>query len=433
MTRNKLSAIMLRTFAAAVAAIAAATSYAAPGRLYSIATCPGQDASVQMGVSRAADTVAGRSWVLYTTETDETWRQAHRVDPGQQSLCTTYYGIDSKRPDGSDFTEDARFTKCGALLTGLTPRTHYKYRIISSAGDTSCVYRFVTAGAPSWSACVISDFHTYTPLPARLESAMGMLQTVDNRYRDVDWVLHIGDVIAWGASYSFWRELYSQPAFRRTMWGGLNGNHDNMSRRFQLTNAYFRDANYYPRNGYEGELGVCYYFKYGEVLFIMLNNEHMRTDSGLVAAQKWVRNVIKENQAGSRYTVVCEHYQWFFGGNGASSQYDRWKQLFDECGVDLAIAGNNHIYVRSAPLKADKVTASNAGTTYVQMPSSDNERGQKPIGPLEHNADKLRFRWNEGPHTVGALHLNVDSCRISVQLLNRDGSVLDTFDVQARR
>ncbi len=433
MTTTNLIGAISRAFAAIVITFAATAASAATDRLYSIVTCPGEDASTQMAVSWATDTTAGSSWVLYTTEGDEYWQQARRAHPVQHELCSTYYGIDSKRPDGSDFSEDARFTKCGALLSGLTPQTHYKYRIVSTAGDTSSVYRFVTAGAPSWSACVISDFHTYTPLPARLESAMSMVQTVDNRFRDVDWVLHIGDVIAWGASYSFWRELYAQPAFRRTMWAGLNGNHDNMSRRYQLTNAYFRDANYYPRNGYEGEMGVCYYFKYGEVLFIMLNNEDMRTDSALVAAQKWARDVIGKNRAGVRYTVVCEHYQWFYGGNGASSQYDRWKQLFDECGVDLAIAGNNHIYVRTAPLKAGKVTNSNAGTTYVQMPSSDNERGQKPIGPIEHNADKIKFRWNEGPHTVGALHLSVDSKRMQVQLLNRDGSVLDRFEVLSRR
>ena len=427
----------MRTMMAALALILAATGTVratdAANRLYSIVTCPAEDASHQMAVSWAADTTAGRSWVIYTTETDETWAKALRAEPEQQTLCTTYDSIYSKLPNGDNFYEQVRFTKCGATLNGLTPDTHYKYRIISAAGDTSRVYRFITAGAQSWGACIISDFHTYAPLPARLESAMDMLQTIDNRYRDVDWVLHIGDVIAWGGSYSFWRDLYSQPAFRRSMWAGLNGNHDNMSRRYQLTNAYLRDANYYPRNGYDGEQGVCYHFRYGDVLFIMLNNEDMRTDSGLVAAQQWVRKVIKEYQPGTRYTVVCEHYQWFFGGNGKTSQYARWKDLFDECGVDLAIAGNNHIYARTGPLKADAVTTSDRGTTYVQLPSSDNERGQKPYGPLEQNADKLLCRWNEGPNTVGALHLSVDRRRMAVQLLNRDGSVIDSFEVLARR
>lgn len=39
--------------------------------------------------------------------------------------------------------------------------------------------RFRTAGASKWSCCIISDFHSYTPLPARLSSAMGMIDEVE--------------------------------------------------------------------------------------------------------------------------------------------------------------------------------------------------------------------------------------------------------------
>ncbi|MDY3913249.1 MAG: FN3 domain-containing metallophosphoesterase family protein [Sodaliphilus sp.] len=420
--------------AAVSAAVCATGAWAASGRIYSIVTCPGDDASRQMRVSWAADSAAGHTQVMLTTEGDEAWSRATLCRPEQHRWCTTYYGIDSKRPDGSNWTEDARFFKCGATLGGLKPDTRYKYRIVGASGDTSATYRFTTAGAREWGACIISDFHTYTPLPNRLESAMDMVQTIDNRYRDVDWVLHIGDVIAWGGSYSFWRKLYGQPAFRRTMWAGLNGNHDNMSRRYELTSNYFRDANYYPPNGYEGERGVCYHFTYGGVLFIMLNSEDMRTPEGLEAAQQWVRKVVKEcRTADVRYTVVCEHYQWFHGQTGLTSQYGRWRQLMDECGIDLAIAGNNHIYVRSLPLKADAATTSDKGTTYVQLPSSDNERGQKHFGPLEHNADKIACRWNEGPQTVGAMHLSVTPKRMALQLLDRNGSVIDAFEVSPRR
>lgn len=84
----------------------------------------------------------------------------------------------------------------------------------------------------------------------------------------------------------------------------------------------------------------------------MLNSEMMRKDEGLAAAQQWVRRVIQENPA--RYVVVMEHYQWFFATTGRTSQYERWHDLFDECGVDLAIAGNNHIYARTNALYEGK-------------------------------------------------------------------------------
>jgi hypothetical protein len=64
-------------------------------------------------------------------------------------------------------------------------------------------------------------------------------------------------------------------------------------------------------------------------------------------------------------------------------------------------------------------------TVYIQTPSSDNERGQDPIGELEYNQDKIAFRWNEGPKTVGALLMEADNDKIKVTLLDRNGQAKD--------
>ncbi len=396
--------------------------------LYSITACPGQDASTTMHLSWAADPAAGDTHAEYAVAGSNQWRRAALA---QDDWCTTYHGISSKRPDGTDFTEDAQFRKMAAVATGLKPNTPYVYRIVGN-GAASPEHHFTTAGSPSWSAAIISDFHTYAPLPNRLHSAMGMLDVVKRKYDDVDWVMHIGDVVAWGGSYSFWQQMYEQPAFAQTMWAGLNGNHDNMSRKYeQLTNAFFRDAAYYPRNGYGSEQGVCYWFTYHNVLFIMLNSEVMRDEQGLLQAQQWVRQVVKENRhAGIDFTVVAEHYQWFFGTDGKTSQYGRWCQVMDELGIDLAIGANNHIYARTVPLLGGRQVPDNQGTTYVQLPSSDDERGQEPYGELQFNADKIAARWNEGPHTVGAMHLSVDGKRMRLDLVDRNGNVVDTFRVR---
>ena len=163
----------------------------------------------------------------------------------------------------------------------------------------------------------------------------------------------------------------------------------------------------------------------------MLNSEDMRSDEGLAAARKWVREVIEQNPA--RYTVVCEHYQWFFGQDGNSSQYSRWSDLFDELGVDLALAGNNHIYVRSYPVLGGEVTDGSSGTVYVQTPSSDNERGAASMGEIEHNEELIASRWFEGPKTVGAVHMSVSPKEMVLTLLDRNGTVLDMVSVKAKR
>jgi len=390
-------------------------------RLFCISTCPDEDASTGMRVSWSTDTLTTSCVVMLTEARDQRWRKARRLQ-AEGRLCTVFDTIWSKRADGENFHEDARFLKYDLRLDSLKPDTDYRYIISCERPDggkvTSGVHSFRTAGARRWDACIISDFHSYPPLPGRMTAAMDMMEAV-RAYRPYDWVLNLGDVCAWGGSYSFWVDLYRQAPFRDYMWASLNGNHDNMTRRYLLTNEFFRNVTANPPNGYPGEEGVCYWFKYGDALFIMLNNESMRDSLGFAAASAWVERVLRQH-SDARYKVVCQHYQWFFGADGRSSQFSRWHALFEKYGVNLALSGNNHIYVR----------AHHEGVVYIQTPSSDDERGQALFGPLAENASLIDFRWNEGPKTVGALHLSVTPRKMTVTLLDRHGSVIDRIAVR---
>ena len=416
-------------------------------QIHSISTCPGEDCSNEMIISWGADTSV-QSWLLWSKASDKGWKRAKRENPIWYRT-EIYNGKSSKRANNENFFEDVIFNKCRVKLSGLEPNTTYKYMIVSSpagrgtsagtgsstaASGTSAstgTYTFKTAGAKEWGACIISDFHNYSPIPGRLEAADKMIGKIKEYDPSMDWVLHLGDICAWGGSYSFWKNLYGMQWFRDYMWAGVNGNHDNMSRKYELTNEYFRNSAAYPLNGYPGEMGVCYWFKYGEALFIMLNNESMRTQEGLEAAQEWFKSVIKSNP--SKYIIVCEHYQWFFGTDGADSQIARWSKLFDEFGVDLALAGNNHIYVRTNALYNKKETDGSRGTVYIQTPSSDNERGQAMKPELTHNKEIIKCRWTEGPKTVGAMSIKVFPTHMELALLDRNGTVIDTATVKAKR
>ena len=385
--------------------------------VFCVTTCPGEDASTQMRISWGTDTAAWSSRVVLMEARNQ--RSGALEYDVEGRYCAVFDTIWSKNAAGKNFNEEARFLKYDLALDGLRPNTEYQYVVdvyydgLYGRKVTSPVYTFKTAGARRWNACIISDFHSYPPLPGRMEAAMNMMGVVEV-YAPYDWVLNLGDVCAWGGSYSFWVDLYHQQTFRDHMWASLNGNHDNMTRRYQLTNAFFRNVTANPPNGYPGEKGVCYWFKYGDALFIMLNNESMRDSTGFEAASAWVEQVLQLN-ADARYKVVCEHYQWFFGTDGRSSQFSRWHGLFEKYGVQLALSGNNHIYVR----------AHHNGVTYIQSPSSDNERGQEPFGPLVENQSLIDCRWNEGPKTVGAMHLAVTPRKMTVTLLDREGVVTD--------
>lgn len=396
--------------------------------VYTVIANPGELSARSARINWHTDLNGGESYCIYTECCDSDWKKAKRKK-AEQHICLAYDGIFSKKASHEDFYENARFIRNTIELKKLKPDTRYMYQI--STDKSNKIRYFKTAPLSNeWTSAVISDFHFYPPLPNRVISSMGMINTLEKcNGKDLDFVLHAGDVCAWGGSYSFWRSLYEEPHFSKYMWAGVNGNHDNMDRNSErLSNDYFHYANNNPENGYKGEKGVCYHFKYGNTLFIMLNNESMLNQEGFVKAQNWVRKTIKSNPA--QFIVVMQHYQWFYGTKGTFSEYDRWCSLFDECGVDLAISGNRHIYARTNAIYQGKETEGSKGTVYVQTPSSDNERG---VADFVWTDDRVKSHWWEGRRTLGGLLLKANDQKISVVLYNRKGNVIDQVDVISKR
>lgn len=411
---------------------------------YSISCGPGEDASQSMMISWAVDSTAIASHVEYTKASDVKWSHPMKAEPEQSYFCTDFDGIWSKAADGRDFYEKARFIKYGAALEGLESDMEYKYVIKGEDGSVSREGRFRTAGAGKWSCCIISDFHSYTPLPQRMSSAMGMIDRMEEKDPSLDWILCPGDVVAWGGSYSFWKEFFAQQNCADYMWARVNGNHDNWTREanevtkeYDIPNYFFKGTSYYPRNGYGEEIGVCYDFRYGNTLFVILNSEDMDSDSEYNAAYTWVRNVVNDARKSAdkpEFVVVVMHIEWFLGTDGTTRKYKNWKKVFDELGVDLAVAGDNHVYVRTYPLYNDRIVSDGSkGTVYLQTSSSDNDRGRDISKGTPANGEMFACRWSEGSHSISAIHMEVDGKTMSLKLMDRNGTIQDSTTIRSRQ
>ena len=220
--------------------------------------------------------------------------------------------------------------------------------------------------------------------------------------------------------------MYEQDFIRDYMFASVLGNHDNMARNGSTSPEYFMFANNFPRNGYPGQMGICYWFRYGNVLFIMLNNEAMADTAGLEAAKKWAAGVIKRQKGQYRHIVLCEHYQWFDGRNGKTSWYGKWQDFCDEYGVALALSGNNHTYQRTHSLYHDQVVPDGKGTVYMVVPSSDGDRGVE-AGTLTQNTEKLAHTYsshirsaNGEVKTIGCVLVKVNADSIATKLVYID-------------
>lgn len=399
---------------------------------YMIVANPGEDSSYEMNIGWHTDLQYKNSYIIYTTKDDINWDNKIKVF-GTYEQVDVFNGISSKDSTGKDIVEEAVFLDYSVTLTNLQPHTEYMYRVGQEV--LSDVQYFKTAGEVSFSFAWISDFHAYAPLPARLSSAMNMIKTLDAYNNGFDFIFSTGDEIAWGGSYSHWADLFNEDYHKNYMWASVIGNHDYMDKTSKKScNDFFRTVYNFPTNGYEGEEGVCYYFKYGSTLFITMNNETQKNATNVKKAQDWFEKVVTENPA--QYIVVAQHYQWFEGINGKfndASGYGRWKELFDKYKVDLAMAGNNHIYVRSKLLYQDEISNDyNYGTTYIQASSSDNERGQT-LKDLTSNQNVIAHRFSEGGKTMGGIIVNVNSEEMKIELLKRDGSLEDSVIIKSRR
>lgn len=408
------------------AAVAGAV-FGATAQVSTVIANPGENAASEININWHSPHAGGFDKVYYAPVNS---RKANlKQARARQELCTAFDSMYSKSPNGENIYEFPHFVRNTVQLKKLRPSTLYRYTI---TGDTAVRY-FRTAPADgAFRAAIISDFHAYAPLPGRQQAAMAMLDTLESiNGGPFDLMIHLGDVCAWGGSYSFWQNLYAEPHFRNNTWAGLNGNHDNMDRTNKKnSNKFFRNTNAVPLNGYDGEEGVCYFFRYADVLFIALNSESMRSDEGLEKARQWVKKVITEHP--SKWVIVMEHYQWFFGEMGRDSQYARWCDTFDELGVDIALGANNHRYVSTHPLYGGKAVSPGEGTVYIQTPSSDNERGVG-IDSLAFNDDKIKARWTEGVNTVGAMIMDVTPDKITLTLYDRTGTPVDTVYAEKKR
>ena len=399
---------------------------------YMIVANPGQDSSIEMNIGWHTSLENTKSYIVYTTKDDTSWNNKKQVY-GSYKYVDAFKGIESKTASGANITQDVEFLDYSVTLTDLLPDTEYMYKVGQNV--LSDVQYFKTAGSTEFSFAWISDFHAYAPIPGRLKSAMNMIGTLDNYNNGFDFIFSTGDELAWGGSYDHWKDLFNEKYHKNYMWAGLMGNHDYMDKtNSKNKNAFFESVHAYPRNGYQGEEGVCYYFTYSNVLFITMNNETQTSSAEVKKAQDWFEEVVTRNPA--QYIVVAQHYQWFNGSSGSfnnSTGYGRWKELFDKYNVDLAISGNNHIYVRSKPIYQDKVSTDyRYGTTYIQTCSSDNERGSD-MGTLSYNKDIIASRFTEGGRTVGGIIVNVNEQKIKVELLDRNGKLIDSTEIKARR
>lgn len=385
--------------------------YAADGPRLVIVN-PGEDSSTEMNIS-------------YHTTVENTVIQYSKVPNGEVKLAMPECKV-------TPFTETEK--QCYATLTGLEPNSTYKYNIL---GFSTIVDRtFKTAGGEEFTFAHLTDMHSYKTGAAntRVATANKVLNKL-NEIKELDFILFSGDMTAYGTVYEQWEALYGMETLKSNMLATTPGNHDYYNTSAQVTSIeYYNTVTNNPKNGAAGVLNSTYFFKYGNALFISLNSEEAANSAANRASQiKWLNEVTANNP--SDFIIVFTHRPFYTGdGLNASQANDMrsyFQEIFDKTGVDLVLAGHNHVYARTNHVyENQKVTESNSnyphqGTVYITgIQIGDRFKADPFTKPA------IVDFAHSGANQDGGNLITIDEDKISIKFIRSDGTVLDTYEIQ---
>ncbi len=311
----------------------------------------------------------------------------------------------------SGFGDTAQIRMHEGHLCGLTPDTQYSYQVGSV--DGAGVEHFSTVGsfrtAPDVVAhpdaevviAVVGDSRDGASVLAQLSTVLAS--------KAPDLILFSGDAVTLGQIQTEWEEFFdaAEPLFRSAPVIAAHGNHE--------ANA----INYYAQlamPGDEENFSLDYGFAHITVL-----NDTPADDGAIVGATKAFLDADLTASDAARWKLVMHHQPiWSASTRHGSSTTlrDAWGPLFDTHNVDLVVAGHDHDYERSKPMKGLTPQASPAdGTVYMVSGGAGAE--------LYDNGTDFWTQYSEKTHGAAILRIRRD--QLTAEVFHPDGSMLDTF------
>ncbi len=149
----------------------------------------------------------------------------------------------------------------------------------------------------------------------------------------------------------------------------IAGNHDGLGRKNWFRNMFCLDES----ESVETDDGVNYSFDYGDCHIAVMNTNDMF--SMTLAQMKWLKNDM--NSTDKDWKIVCMHkspYTLGKDGKWPDAMYlqKSLTRVLDECGVDLVLSGHDHQYLRTKPLKGNRLN--DDGSVYVLCGTAGSKR-----------------------------------------------------------
>ncbi len=375
------------------------------------------------------------SYVIYSKTSDgKTIANPIKVEANSTLWHMDAY-TSSDAESGYGFSE--RYV-CKATLTRLDANTKYYYQVVS--GDSvSNIQSFTTTGTnkDNKSFLFLTDIQSSG---GSFQNAETLIQAIlrKNMTAQPNLVVMTGDQVDRGGVEQQWIDYYKYvTSLQGFLQATVPGNHEyylNLSGEY-VSNEVFKQFHNYPENGPADRIGSSYYFVWDQILFIMLDT--VKTNYDVQAQQDWFRNVVKNNP--SQWIIVGSHPGLYATGayvSDANVMRRNWLSVFEECQVDLALNGHEHVYCRknlryggTAASPSSGPVDEKLGVTYLQGAAAGLKNYSEKIQPsLLKDYDKVL----KGLNNLGVL-VRVEANQLTIQCYNAAGTVLDEFTLEAKR
>lgn len=346
-----------------------------------------------------------------------------------------------------------------AEITGLQPGTTYRYRAVLD-GQRSETLSFTTAPTTettSFRVTAVGDNGIADSRnPAQRADDDSPVRVV-KRAESLDPDLHLGvGDIAYANGYPFtWDKYFEthQSFFGTTPFLTVPGNHEKEpGQGFKQYDARLNSIMPFDDPGLPSlnSKQRWYSVQYGNTQFIGLNTSadacgdyargeeffplydtRCRTDESYTynkRQRQFVEEALKQAESDPTVTwkVVYFHSSFWTDGDHDAREDLRtlWEPFFDEYDVDLVLAGHNHSYERSKPMRGDAVR--DTGTTYVV-----NGTGGSGHYGFQHNEPPAWTAFRDNDH-YGITQLDISADSIEGKYVAMDGSTIDSFTIVKR-
>src|SRR5690606_29534273 len=247
---------------------------------------------------------------------------------------------------------DGRFSN-QVVIDALEEATAYMYRVGNDELGWSRSYELWTG--------TFEDTYSFVFLTDAQIGASGnwendrdrwaaSLDQIDQFEKDASMIVSGGDQGESHTSESEYAALIAPELHKQLPFQATIGNHDNQSNQF---NSHFFTPNRSETHGYEsqdGRAGGDYWYTYNGVLYLNINTNARSADEEDHAA--FLRSVVAEHGDEANWIVVSMHHSLYSAAFHSVEQDVKERRaalapVFSELGVDLVLAGHDHIYTRS--------------------------------------------------------------------------------------